>query len=241
MGWVHLTFASLFFFVASTTAMAADQLLPEKVNVPLSKAFIPVGFDSNDRVQVTVEGTFPNTCYKVGPYSVQKDESAKAIRIQQTAYKYTGTCLMVQVPFVQTIEMGLLREGGWAIIDAGSEVNLGTLPVEVAKTESPDEFLYAPVGEANVFKDPTTNKTSLGLNGTFTDRCTTLKEVRVQYYPGVVVVLPIAEHNVAGRECGPQMTRFTHTLELKDGLEGVALLHVRSMNGQAINKVVEFP
>jgi len=240
MGWIYKLVLTVSLFIVAAPALAdgGDYLMPETVNIPLSKAYVPIGFDSNDRIQVTVEGSFESTCYKIGPYNVHLDESNKTIRVQQTAYKYFGPCMFLQVPFVQTMDLGLLGEGGWKLVDAKTERDLGSVPVELAKTQAPDEFLYAPVLEAYVFKDPGTFKNSLALSGTFTDRCTVLKEVRIHYYPEVVVVQPIAEQ-ISGRDCGPQLTRFTHTVALQEGLHGAFLLHVRSMNGQAVNKVVD--
>ena len=242
MGLVYRVLMTVFLFFVAAPAKASDggdYLMPETVTMELDKAFIPVGFDSNDRIQVTVEGMFPNTCYKIGPYTVHMNETDKSVRIQQTAYKYFAPCIQMKVPFVQTIDVGMLGEGAWRIFDAKSERVLGALPVDLAKTQSADEFLYAPVLEAYVFNDPGTMKEQLALSGTFTDRCTVLKEVRIHYYPDVIVVQPIAEHLETGRDCGAQLTRFMHTVPLQDGLAGSYLLHVRSMNGQAINKVVD--
>ncbi|NBW99597.1 hypothetical protein EBR03_08505, partial [bacterium] len=43
---------------------------PKTVETALTKAYIPLGFDDNDRIQIAVAGTFKNTCYKVGPHAL---------------------------------------------------------------------------------------------------------------------------------------------------------------------------
>ena len=237
---------ALLFLVLPNFATAADAdgdsaFKPEIVNIPLNKVYVPVGFDDNDRVQIVVEGDFPNTCYKIGPYTFHMNEVTKTLSVQQTAYKYMGVCIQMQVPFTQVVDLGLMRSGDWTLEDSTAAKTLGRLPIQLAAGPGPDDFLYAPVTEAYVHKDSETLKNALSFMGTFTDRCTRLKEVRVHYYTDVIVVQPIAEQIGPLHNCGHELTRFAHTVLLKEDLKGTYLLHVRSMNGQAINKLVEMP
>lgn len=230
-----LIFTSL--LLVSQTLLATN--LPEVVNIGLKKAFVPIGFDDNDRIQFVVEGAFNSTCYKVGPYQVHKDMVSQTVRVQQTAYKYAGFCLQMLVPFTQVIDAGLVDAGEYSIKDHASGTWIGKLPVERATKPSPDDYLYAPVTGSHIVFDEEKKTNILMLSGAFTDRCTKLKEVKVHYYTDVIVVQPIAERVIEERDCEPTMIRFQYPVEMQSGLKGNFLLHVRSMNGQAINQIVE--
>ncbi len=212
---------------------------PKVVNVALEKSFTPIGFDDNDRVQVTVAGMFPSGCYRVGPYFFETDLVNQTISIRQTAYFYPSECLQVLVPFSQVINLNFVREGTFTLKDAVSGKELGKLPVSRAKTTQADDYLYAPVTDASIRMDG--GKSYLDLKGNFTSRCMKIKDVVVNYFKDVVVVQPIAEFIGTPHNCGHEMIRFAFEAPLNDGLSGTQLLHVRVQDGQAINRIVEFP
>ncbi|MEZ4749597.1 MAG: hypothetical protein R3B54_02910 [Bdellovibrionota bacterium] len=110
------------------TSASAGEHKPDLVKTALNQAFIPTGFDSNDRVQIVVAGEFVNTCYQVGPYRASIDEKNKQVVISQNAYHYQGSCLDVTVPFNHEVELGIMEPGEYAIVDAASRWKLGTPP-----------------------------------------------------------------------------------------------------------------
>lgn len=225
------------------TGVNADSLLPttpDTVTVSFNKVYVPAGFDDNDRTQITVEGIFPNTCYKVGPYATKVDPTTRTITVQQQAYRYQGVCLQVLVPYYQTIDLGLVPQGNYKIIDAANGSALSAIRIDTATKSEADEYLYAPMTDAFITTEPETGLHTLSILGAFTDRCTVFEDIKVNYTEDVIVVQPIVKHIVA-RNCAQEKTRFVKTLQLKDGLTGMYLLHVRSMNGQAINKMVDLP
>jgi hypothetical protein len=123
---------------------------------------------------------------------------------------------------------------------------LGNLSVAWAKTPAPDDFLYAPIDDAYLSHDPATGVSVLHLNGTFTTRCSRIKQVLINYYEDTIVVQPEMEQYgedkaVMSEKCGAQITRFEQTVDLKSGLKGTYLLHVRALHGQAVNKLVTIP
>lgn len=226
------------FFSFLTLSHALADNLPNTVNIALKKAFIPSGFDDNDRSQIAVEGLFPNTCYRVGPHAIKVDEAYKTVTIQQQAYLYGGMCLQMFVPFTQVIDLGLLSDGKYKILDAESGASLGSLDVAKSKNLGPDDFLYAPITDAYVTFQPSVKTNTLVLTGNFGDRCSDFEEIKVLYQDQVVVVQPVVKRTTEN-PCTPQPTRFLKTVELKQGVQGIHLLHVRSLNGQAINKMVD--
>ena len=219
-------------------SMSSKASEPETVEVPLIKAFVPIGFDDNDRAQAMVTGILPDTCYRVGPYQTDIDVVKKTVSVRQMAYHYPGICLDVIIPFAQVTEWGMLKDGNYKVFDSVSGKMLGQMPINRAKVSEADDYLYAPVADA--FIREAGGKHLLSLNGAFSTRCMKLKEVKIHYYPEVVVVQPIAEM-LESRDCKTEKVRFQYEAPLKEGLNGTALLHVRSIDGQAINKLVEFP
>lgn len=230
-------FLTLLFIATSSVLVHADT--PQLVDVPIDRGYIPVGFDDNDRSELTITGVFSNTCYKVGSYQARVDESLSTITIQQSAYYYSGVCLQIKVPYSQRIDLGILKEGSYTVKDQLSGKVLGNIAIARAKSETPDDYLYAPVTDAFV-QDAGDGKHILNLRGNFTDRCTKLKEVRVNYFSDVIVVQPIATHEEQRGGCGHEKVRFQQAIDLKDGLTGSYMIHVRVMDGQALNRFTDF-
>lgn len=231
-----LSIAAVLFFC---TGAHAD-FRPRVVDMELTKAYIPIGFDDNDNVQVMVTGLFNNTCYRVGPATAHVDEVTKTIQIHQTAYDYGFECLQIELPFAEVVNVGIVTDGNWTVQDSVSGKRLGGLPIMRAKSAAPDDFLYAPISDAFITKKTGTDIFQLHLEGQFPTTCSRIKEIMVHYYQDVIVVQPVMEQSEAALEndCKGASIRFDHIVDLKAGLKGNYLLHVRSLNGQAVNKLV---
>ena len=219
-------------------ARASEDTSPELVSIPLAKAFVPIGFDDNDHVQVVVTGEFPDTCYKLGPVTAKK--TASGIEILQQAYRHNGGCLDMMVSFSQVVDLDLLKAGDYEIKDSASGKTIGKLPITVAKAPSPDDYLYAPVEEVMVLEERGGKGPTLYLTGNFPSNRMQIKEVRVQRYNDVVVVQPIMQIVAsAGEGRAAAHPRFEVKQSLSNLPRGNFLLHVRSMNGKAVNKMEE--
>lgn len=228
----------LLVLILASFSLLSQAELPGQLNWPLRKAFIPAGFDDNDRVQVTVTGEFPNTCFHVGPYTSRVDVPSKTIFLEQQAYSYSTMCLQILLPFSQVIDVGIVPVGDYKLVDAASGSLLGRTSILRASNTGPDDFLYAIVDDAVVRHE--SGKHFLHLFLRFTDRCTRLGRVDIHYYSDSIVVQPIADRlSDDSGSCPVETSRLEHVEELKPGISGEFLLHVRSMNGQAINKIVD--
>ena len=64
------------------------------------------------------------------------------------AFEYSGICLQAIMPFQKVVELGILRAGTWEVFQGEETTKLGQVQIHVAKTESSDDFLYAPVSQA---------------------------------------------------------------------------------------------
>lgn len=205
-------------------------LPPTVEQVPIGIAFLPQGFDDNDNVQVTFEGEFPSSCYKVGPTKLSLN--GNVIEVTQTAYKYQGPCLDMIVPFYITVDAGILKAGRYTVADSKSGAKLGELPIAISKTPGADDYLYAPITDADI------ENNFLILKGVIRDRCTVLNKVLVRNVGNVIEALPIAER-LTGIKCERGYYPFKTRVELPGVLHGHFLLHVRSLEGRAINKVLD--
>ncbi len=70
------------------------------------------------------------------------------------------------------------------------------------------------------------------------NKCSKFKEEVVHYYPETIVALPLPTR-IRSKDCGKTVTRTQFKVELKDGLKGTYLVHVRSLSGQAINRLID--
>ena len=202
----------------------------------LGAAYVPIGFDNINKSQVTVEGVFTDTCYRVGPYQVQIN--GDTITVTQGTYRYKGICADVLVPFSHVVELGILKIGNYTILDGASGRTLGTLPIVKAPHKSPatypDDYLYAPVSDASLLVD--NGQKRIVLSGAFTDDCTRLTEIRTQVFGQVIQVLPITERAASGCHRGFHPFQVTKPISVPDGHY---LLHVRSLSGNAVSKMVD--
>ena len=223
-------------------AIAAIGATPAATKVRFEKSYIPLFFDSNDRSQVVLAGTYPDTCYQGGGVQLQIDKINRVIRATQWAFVSPENCLPALVPFHSILDLGRLEPGVYSIEDGLSGDNLGYLPVTLAKDSGPgNHYNYiAPVSDAYVEKNPTTGQSELVLQGTWADRCTHFKEVNLFYQRDVLIVQPIVEPLNAedSRDCALQLGRFQKRIPLRPMAERTYLLHVRTMDGNTINKII---
>lgn len=239
-GTVKRILYTLLLVIPFYSAQALDFELPELVPYGVTRAYIPQGFDSNDATHVVVEGTLPNTCYRVGPGKAKLDTETNKIIVEQTAYVYKGAmCMQMIVPFNLTLDIGILNVADYTVKDAVTSKELGTLPVSLATSADPDDYNYATISDAYV--DHTfTGERAIILHGQLPGNCWYLSEKRViRESKDVLTVLPI----LAKREdvqCNDAPVYFTTTVELPEDLApGRHLLHVRSQSGAAVNKLFD--
>lgn len=226
-------------FTLSAPSAFADG--PELVPAPIEKVFVPQGFDDNDKVEVVLHGHFPNTCYKVGPVNVEMGADGKTITVEALAYYYGGFgCAQVLVPFTQTAPLGLLTEGTYQIRIKGQDVAARGLEVAHAQSQSPDDFLYAPVESATI-KTADDGSAVLRVEGTYPYMfigCMIITELRTSVTPdNVVVVQPITQIK-DDSEC-PLKKDFDLSKPLGQLQEAEYLIHVRTLDGNALNRFVD--
>ncbi|MBX9769589.1 MAG: hypothetical protein K2X47_20095 [Bdellovibrionales bacterium] len=226
----------IFVFTAALSANAVEK--PKLVPVPLTAAFVPQGFDSNDKAQVMVEGYLPSACYKIGPTEAVVDEKTGTIRVQQMAYYHNVMCAQAIIPYNQVIQVGILGQGNYKVQDVRSGDILGALPIRLATQAEPDEYLYASVRDAYVLPEGAGPRVAR-VEGFFSNTCSRIKEMKmVEESDTVIAILPIVERR-PGTACNRMLVPFQEDVRLPHLNVGRHLLHVRSLSGQAVNKLFD--
>ncbi len=226
-----------------TTGSATHKLIP----VPVETYYTPMGFDDNDNAQIILAGEFANSCQSIGPVQSRVDRDNKVVYLYPTAYEYKGMCLQVKVPFMRVVDLGLLAQGTYRIVNMQSRTTVKeVLTVHEAKNPRVDNFIYAPVQTIFLKNDEEGNRKELILQVTFTNRCMKFGDeptpVRMTK-PGILEVLPIIQVKM-DPDCQDAILPYFHTVMIPDANpdgtripNGRYLIHVRSMNGSAINKI----
>lgn len=198
----------------------------------IEQVFIPQGFDDNDNVQIVVEGFLPSTCQRVSGTSVKK-ESEYEISVDVSYGETNKVCLPVTIPFYRVVDLGTLKSGVYPV-RVGDQKMYHELKVGKSTSGQKDEILYA-----NVTSGYVKNQT-LTLKGIHPDSTFYVDNTKVTVQNNVIEILPIAKTTV---DIGIFVTvPFEMSVDLSKMVKtgGTYLIHVRSLNGNALNLVESF-
>lgn len=233
-------FSAIVSFLAISVSLASASTFvesaPKKVGVSFRKIYVPEGFDDNDNVQFVGEGVFSSGCYRYAETVVTVDQVAKVVRIAPAAYKYDGMCMMVILPFETPVDVGILKAGTYKVVQSIDNKELGRIHVRASISQAPDDFIYAPVSQA--FFQSKNSENKIYITGSFPLSCMKLKEVRTGVQSRALVIQPIAELDNSV-PCVEGKYDFETVSEIGYVKSGRYLLHVRSMNGKAVNNLVD--
>lgn len=233
--------ASLPAFGATTVELGVKSLLaPQK------------GFDDNDNIQVVLHGALPNACYSLLGHQIEKIDQNK-IWVRQFAMKQTdGICadesslpphMQIEIPFTTEVSLGQLPMGEYEFQFTRPNGEWGSrfVTIAMATALSVDSLPYAAVMGANLVDvvGPT-DEVEVTLGGLLNSSCTELDpDIKVEKINDVYVLLPTVKVKT-GVMCLQVLIPFTTKVNLgKIGLPGDYLIHVRSMNGKSVNRVLE--
>ncbi len=221
------------------TAPATAETWPREVDIAAESLFVPAGFDDNDETMVILDGYLPSACHRLTAPTIQVDAASKKIVVGARAKEFKGVCPDVTVPFTQTVTLGQLERGDYAVVSKdGKHTNM--MQISHATAAGPDDYLYAMVEKAHVIY-PVPHKWVAVIEGRFTNTCLGLEETKVTVTGNTIQVLPImnfVEPTNPKVPCRAQQRPFRTVVELPHlPADGRYLLHVRSLNGQAVNEV----
>jgi hypothetical protein len=230
---------------------AADEGGPTRVEIPVEALLAPItGFEEKNVIQVVLYGYLPNSCYTLSDSTVER-VSDSTFEVRQFALHDTGGMCADEasmpaharmiVPFTQEVSIGHLAAGTyrfeWSKSGDGHPVR--TLVVSHNVSPTTDTLPYAAVSAAKA-QDVISSlqPVVVTLSGVLNSTCTHLnKQVRVIHEDDVLVLLPTVRVDT-GVMCGQVMIPFETRIDLGPLPPGIRLIHVRSMNGRAVNKVI---
>ncbi len=227
----------------NSTAFADDSVL---VDAPVEKVFVPQGFDDNDKVELIVHGFFTSSCYKMGPAQASVNEISRTIEIQAQAFYYPqALCTQLITPFIKSVELDRHLIAGIYTISVKNSPNASaiTLKIVPATRDDADDYFYAQVNSVSI--DTLANGTrELVLKGQhpyLLIGCVKLDKIlTVVGDDNTIVIQPIAKI-VYDDECrGAVNNRFEYRQAFEEKLESgnTYLIHVRVLNGNAINALI---
>ena len=206
------------------------------VTVGTKYLFSPIGFDDNDEATVVLDGYLPSGCYRLVQPEVVVDQETKRVTITPKARFFDHPCIEALVPYWQEIHLGILPIGDYKVVVPSSSIQEAMKIVE-APSAGPDDYLYAAIDAAAVDKQDDSDGYSIKMQGRFTNTCMVLTEIRVIDTGRTINVLPIMTMEDRD-DCKPTEIPFRRMVDLPATVvEGRHLLHVRSLNGQAVNHV----
>ena len=254
-----ILFSSISFCLMSSLGVVTTQAAEgsnfgtgNRVEIPLLALLAPsVGFEEKNNVQVVLYGSLPNSCYSLAEPKVQKI-SANTFRVRQFAiHETSGICSdeatlpahsQMMIPFMQEVAIGRLAIGNYQFVydklSSGDQVRL--LNVAQNVTPTVDSLPYAAVSSVNS-PDAINGIDHIvaTISGVLNSSCTSIDDnVRVMREDDVFVLLPTIKVDPTVR-CVQMLIPFEKKVDLGPAKHpGIYLLHTRSMNGKAVNKVV---
>lgn len=211
---------------------------PKVIEIIPKHIYTPRGFDSNDVVQIILEGDFPNNCYRIAKIKADADE--EKIVFRATAYQYPGACTQSITPYLRHADVDILEEGTYPVWNATKKDGpMGN--VSVRHTDSPkrDDFDYANVDSSVVYYDANLQRSVLMLFGKHSESCFRFdreKFVMRQTAKDVLEILPILrrEEDV---ECKSGEFSFREKFVIPENIrDGRYLFYIRIADGQSFYK-----
>lgn len=236
--------------LAPLTSSAAD--VSERVEIAADFVLAPTqGYDDNDNVEVVIHGSLPSGCYSLADTEISKT-SPNNYQIKQFAtLRLDGVCaqgetlpahMTMTVPFVTVVSIGQLQAGTYSLNFKTGQNLVGqrTINVDKATRLTVDTLPYAAVTAADVTDViPSTEDVEVSLSGVLNSTCSTLdQDVKVEKQGDVFVVLPTIKVK-PGVQCLQVRMPFRKVINLGKQQSGHYLVHVRSMSGRSVNRVIE--
>lgn len=229
-------------------------------DIPLLTVLAPdVGFDTNDNVQVVAYGKLPSACYHLGQATAEATADPHIFNVYQYAARDTsGTCQegvtptaaqAIQAPFTSEISLGQLTTGTYRfnytqLGPSGTLVAASTsLTVATAAAPTVGDIPFAPTSSIAV-PDVINGSDHIvtTISGVLITSCMKLNPT-VQVVPELnvnVYVLGPTVTTTPHEICANIVTPFSKTVDLGPaGKPGYYLVQVRSMNGRAVNHVIQ--
>jgi hypothetical protein len=205
--------------------------------IPVNTVFVPEGFDSNDTVEVYVKGYLPSLCYQNPEFKVQRVVKNNIfIEVEARINSIPGmACPEVIVPYEMPIRLGQLKSGKYNLVFNYQTPYKKVIQVRVDRALSAqiDDYLYALVEDVQYLDNGL-----LEISGYNPSSCFALDKVEIYHnHKDTYSILP--KLKMVSSICPSVLVPFKYRIRFKHVLsEQEVLLHIRTMNGHALNKVL---
>lgn len=228
-----------FLSIAAATAcfLSVQQAAASTIEyLPIDHVYTVKGFDSNDNTEIMVEGFLPDLCHQTP--TAKSRVIGKKVLIDVTGYKAVEPgqiCAQMIVPFLSTVDVGVLDKGNYKVIVNGASGNAASadLFIDESSSSAVDNHVYANVD----FVEKVQSDNKILLKGYNPSDCMELD--RVDFISNELdsyAVLPIMKKVRAS--CPRKMVPFSYEATVPNDLNrDKVLLHVRVMNGKSVNTV----
>ncbi|EQC45400.1 hypothetical protein [Bacteriovorax sp. Seq25_V] len=201
--------------------------------VPALHVYSPKGYNSNDNVEVVVEGVLPNLCYFNPSSEVKVVGKDIEIAIQAERRESAVGCAEMVVPFLSSAQIGLLDKGWYRVMINGQQRS--DLYVDEFSSDGMEDEILANVENAQVIE----GSRILKLQGQNPSDCFVEERVDVDSNKKDAYSFAAKMKKVSDF-CPMKMVPFEMEVEVPNDIEREkVLLHIRSLNGKAINKLFE--
>lgn len=222
-----------FMLLVSLTALANGPMILEPTQI-----FVPHGFDSNDQSEVLLTGWLPSPCFTQPKVDV--DVRGRVINISLKSHAKTRDfCIAMAYPYVVKARLGQLKKGSYRIlVNDESPVHLNAaINIAAATSGSMDDFIYAQIEDVIVDEV----KQTVTLTGYNPSDCIELDTIHfISNKKDTIAVLPIMKQ--VKTLCDSKLAPFKYVFDIPKLLPSnnheTFLLHVRSLEGTSVNKLV---
>lgn len=229
-------------------ALSFRAMADHTVEAKIDRVFIPpTGYDTNDTVQVMLDGSLSNQCQQVTDTDVRFDAENKVFYIRQIAkVRSLRECHQTPLPrhlglpgyFSKEISLGILNAGKYKIEFRGDGGwSSRSFSVSEAQTETTDDEIYAPV--SNFFVPEMmeeNNNVQIILTGVIGSRCLGWKDVEVENLGDIFVIKPKMQI-VSTKFCSITPWPLEKIVSLGKIKAGRYMVHIRSVNGQSLSRM----
>lgn len=209
---------------------------PISTFVPVDHIYSPKGFDTNDNTEIIIAGYLPNLCHKSPMTSFKLKDNTINIKVEALKYDVSNPyCPEMIVPFIETVNVGMLDKGFYDIIVNGKTVFQKSAGIYVEEEDSNaiDDYVYANVE----YIEKSANARQVILKGYNPSDCFILDEIKVvDNKLDTYSILPIMKQ--ISDFCPMKMVPFSYEVNLPKTLKiAKVLLHVRVMDGESVNSL----
>jgi hypothetical protein len=210
--------------------------LTEAHAVDVEHLFVPRGFDDNDNSQIVMDGWLNSTCDESVKPEYRVHAPSRTIEVAAIAERVSGICLPVLRRFTAIVDIGTLPAGTYRIVTNNYQL-VREMVVEEAPSAGRDDHVYAQVDEVSIgFQTNEAGALTFELKGKIPQSCLQWQDLQIDDSGETIEIRPILQED--GSECVASSEEFVKTGVLPSrSSDGRYLLHVRSYDGHAVNKV----